>query len=39
MKFKKAFEAFVAYLETFSVAMTAADSINPLVIFFRCGKI
>jgi hypothetical protein len=36
MKFEKAFEAFAAFLETFSVAMTAANSINPVVIFFRC---
>jgi hypothetical protein len=36
MKFEKAFEAFAAFLETFSVAMTAASSINPVVIFFRC---
>jgi hypothetical protein len=36
MKFEKAFEAFAAFLETFSVAMTAANSINPVVNFFRC---
>jgi hypothetical protein len=30
MKFEKAFEAFAAFLETFSVAMTAANSINPV---------
>jgi hypothetical protein len=42
MKFDKAFEAFVAFLETLSVAMTAANSTNPVVVdFFRCddGKI
>jgi hypothetical protein len=32
MKFEK---AFVAFLETLSVAMTAANSTNPVVIFFR----
>jgi hypothetical protein len=37
MKFEKAFEAFAAFLETLSVAMTAANSINPVVIFFRCA--
>jgi hypothetical protein len=37
MKFEKAFEAYAAFLETFSVAMTAANSINPVVIFFRCS--
>jgi hypothetical protein len=37
MKFEKAFEAYAAFLETFSVAMTAANSINPVVIFFRCN--
>jgi hypothetical protein len=31
MKFEK---AFVAFLETLSVAMTAANSSNPVVIFF-----
>jgi hypothetical protein len=36
MKFEKAFEAFAAFLETLSVAMTAANSINPVVNFFRC---
>jgi hypothetical protein len=36
MKFEKAFEAFAGFLETFSAAMTAANSINPVVIFFRC---
>jgi hypothetical protein len=36
MKFEKAFEAFVAFLETLSVAMTAANSTNPVVDFFRC---
>jgi hypothetical protein len=39
MKFKKAFEVFAAFLETFSVAMTAANFINPVVIFFRCGRL
>jgi hypothetical protein len=39
MKFEKAFEAFAAFLETLSVAMTAANSINPVVNFFRCTKI
>jgi hypothetical protein len=39
MKFEKAFEAYVAFLETFSVAMTAANSINPVVIFFRCKRV
>jgi hypothetical protein len=34
MKFEKAFEAFAAFLETLSVAMTAANSINPVVNFF-----
>jgi hypothetical protein len=33
MKFEK---AFVAVLETLSVAMTAANSSNPVVNFFRC---
>jgi hypothetical protein len=37
MKFEKAFEAFVAFLETLSVAMTAANSTNPVVDFFRCS--
>jgi hypothetical protein len=38
MKFEKAFEAFAAFLETLSLAiMTAANSINPVVIFFRCA--
>jgi hypothetical protein len=36
MKFEKAFEAFAVFLETLSVAMTAANSINPVVNFFRC---
>jgi hypothetical protein len=36
MKFEKAFEAFAAFLETLSVAMTAANFINPVVNFFRC---
>jgi hypothetical protein len=36
MKFENAFEAFAAFLETLSVAMTAANSINPVVNFFRC---
>jgi hypothetical protein len=36
MIFQKAFEAFAAFLETLSVAMTAANSINPVVNFFRC---
>jgi hypothetical protein len=36
MKFEKALEAFAAFLETLSVAMTAANSINPVVNFFRC---
>jgi hypothetical protein len=36
MKFDKAFEAFVAFLETLSVAMTASNSTNPVVDFFRC---
>jgi hypothetical protein len=36
MKFEKAFIAFRAFLETLSVAMTAANSTNPVVIFFRC---
>jgi hypothetical protein len=36
MKFIKAFEAYAAFLETFSVAMTAANSINSVVNFFRC---
>jgi hypothetical protein len=36
MKFEKALEAFAAFLETLSVAMTAANSINPIVNFFRC---
>jgi hypothetical protein len=34
MKFEKAFEAFVAFLETLSVAMTAAYSTNTVVDFF-----
>jgi hypothetical protein len=33
---KKTFEAFAAFLETLSVAMTAANSINSVVNFFRC---
>jgi hypothetical protein len=33
MKFGEAFEAFAAFLETFSEAMTAANFINPVVIF------
>jgi hypothetical protein len=33
MTFEKAFAAFQ---ETLSVAMTAANSINPVVNFFRC---
>jgi hypothetical protein len=33
LKFEK---PFVAFLETLSVAMTAANSTNPVVIFFRC---
>jgi hypothetical protein len=37
MKFEKVFEAFAAFLETFSVAMTAANSINLVVIFFLCS--
>jgi hypothetical protein len=37
MKFEMAFEAFAASLETLSVAMTAANSINPVVNFFRCS--
>jgi hypothetical protein len=36
MKFEKAFEAFVAFLDTLSEAMTAANSTNPVVNFFRC---
>jgi hypothetical protein len=36
MKFEKVFEAFAAFLETLSVAITAANSINPVVNFFRC---
>jgi hypothetical protein len=36
MKFEKTFEAFAAFLETLSVAMTAANSINSVVNFFRC---
>jgi hypothetical protein len=37
MKFEKAFEAFVAFLKKIlSVAMTAANSTNPVVNFFRC---
>jgi hypothetical protein len=36
MKFEKAFEAFATFLETLSVAMTAAYSINQVVNFFRC---
>jgi hypothetical protein len=36
MKFEKAFVAFRAFLETLSVAMTAANSTNPVVNFFRC---
>jgi hypothetical protein len=39
MKFEKAFEAFVAFLETLSVAMTAAHSTNPVVDFFRCKNV
>jgi hypothetical protein len=39
MKFGKAFEAFAAFLETLPVAMTAANSINPVVNFFRCREI
>jgi hypothetical protein len=38
MQFEKAFEAFAAFLETLSVAMTAANSINPVVNFFRCTE-
>jgi hypothetical protein len=38
MKFKKAFEAFAAFLETFSVAMTAANFINPVVFFSVCRE-
>jgi hypothetical protein len=34
MKFEKAFEAFATFLETLSEAMTAANSINPVVNFF-----
>jgi hypothetical protein len=34
MKFENAFVAFRAFLETLSVAMTAANSTNPVVIFF-----
>jgi hypothetical protein len=37
MKFEKAFEAFAAFMETLSVVMTAAYSINPVVNFFRCS--
>jgi hypothetical protein len=37
MKFENAFEAFAAFLETLSVAMTAVNSINPVVNFFRCS--
>jgi hypothetical protein len=36
MKFEKTFEAFAAFPETLSVAMTAANSINSVVNFFRC---
>jgi hypothetical protein len=36
MKFEKAFEAYAAFLETFSVMATAANSISPVVIYFRC---
>jgi hypothetical protein len=39
MKFEKAFVAFRAFLETLSVAMTAANSTNPVVNFFRCNQI
>jgi hypothetical protein len=39
MKFEKAFEAFVAFLETLSEAMTAANSTNPVVIFFSVWDI
>jgi hypothetical protein len=36
MKFEKAVIAFRAFLETLSVAMTAANNTNPVVNFFRC---
>jgi hypothetical protein len=39
MKFEKTFEAFAAFLETLSVAMTAANSINSVVNFFRCRNV
>jgi hypothetical protein len=35
MKFEKAFVAFRSFLETLSVAMTAANSTDPVVNFFR----